>query len=630
LLSNTPRAAVFSKAGFGAYNITAMQYTGALDLLFACLHTTDDYCRLTTIETLQEIKQQKKIDIMDPPHNIESSRLAQYPPFYRSAGAGLKLASLSIKRNPNMPLHEVMIHNSLYKVRTPDHIIRSLHEHCIWTLRDLLPSLTEGSETKACLLEEILIDITPTDYPELKRLLTHDIDTTTQHILTPPQQHSLVLVCASAIRNTTAGRTTLPYTPASRRDPIILDEPHISSSHELASDGSYDEVSNTAGIGVGTLTHEISGQIPGKQSINRAEAFALAIKIAPHDRSSTIYCDSQSTVTAVKSMLLDNTFKQRTKATNDSIIKHITTSLTSKPNVQIEWIRAHTGQEETPHILNDKADRAAKLGRTGTSTGVRITVTECYAQLPEFYPQVIYSPEIIEGNYHAVFYNRIDNTIFHNSIRRSNLLELHNKPYCKHVRNFAHPMRWAEACEANFKGKCDDADFLTLFKHKLCSASLPTPYIKGILNSRTFPGLYDTTSCEICHTHGKPDEYHYLCKCTDVGVELARLKVCTDVIGRLQEFTKDTMNVQRMYELMFPANRDIFTHGLVHTQLKAYLSSLDMTTQAYKSVQSHIQVWWTAAMHEVWVGACASLTEMGLDYHTRMAHYTETPNEAEV
>jgi hypothetical protein len=327
---------------------------------------------------------------------------------------------------------------------------------------------------------------------------------------------------------------------------------------------------------------------------------------------------------------MDPNHTQRKKATNGSIIKHIVNLLTSKQNVKIEWIRAHTGQEDAPHALNDKADKAAKAGRTGTSTGAR--VTECYAELPDFYPQVLHSDsaEIIEGNYHAIFYNRIDNTIFQNSIRRSNIMELHNKPYSKHVRHFVHPLRWAEASEVKFKGKCEDPDFLTLFKHKLCSASLPTPYTKGILNARNFPGLYDTTSCEICHAYGKPDEYHYLCKCTDVGTELTRLKVCTEVIEHLQEFTKATVPVHRLYDIMFPSDRNLFTHGLVPTQFKDYLTSFNMTTHAFKSVQSNIQMWWTSAMHETWVGACASLTEMGLDYNTRIAQYTAEPNEAQV
>jgi hypothetical protein len=129
------------------------------------------------------------------------------------------------------------------------------------------------------------------------------------------------------------------------------------------------------------------------------------------------------------------------------------------------------------------------------------------------------SEEIIEGDYHAIYYSRIDKAVITKAINRETSRRSAGLKYKSSLCNLHHPKIWSEAANVSFHNKDDNFEHLFLFKNKLSTSSLPTPYIKG----KWTPGLYDTTSCELCQYASKPDEYHYLCECSDPTIQQSRL-----------------------------------------------------------------------------------------------------------
>ncbi len=89
--------------------------------------------------------------------------------------------------------------------------------------------------------------------------------------------------------------------PVSRYTPQLLPlEGNLATFIDIASDGSYDPVTNTAGVGMSTGYVDFVGTIPGKQGIDRAEAFGVLACCRMARSSCTVFSDSKSTLDLVK------------------------------------------------------------------------------------------------------------------------------------------------------------------------------------------------------------------------------------------------------------------------------------------------------------------------------------------
>ena len=427
---------------------------------------------------------------------------------------------------------------------------------------------------------------------------------------------SLVTACLQFIKDIISEVTPLPFIPASQREPIQLQHPNLGNT-EIACDGSHDPSSSTSGVGTATLYQTWHSNIPGKQCIDRAEAFALAlaIKLAHKDQPCTIFCDSQATLKAVESIVAhDHVYTHRKPPVpNLSIMLYIKYLLQQRPNVKLEWIKAHTNNTNLASNLNEKADQAAKQGRMSSTHGLKIT--ESYMFLPDYYP-ITTNKEIVEGKYYNTYYNKIDynrlTLSIQKEITRRNAGLQHKSSIC----NLMHPGIWLQAAHIPFKNNDPDHDLLMLFKNKLSTSSLPTPFIKG----KWTPGLYDTSACEICNVHSKPDEFHYICTCDDYVIQQARMDAISWLHQTVQEQTHNLhLDKLRLYNVVFPTDKATFTHGLVPTTLLDLLMESHPSQDALKILSSHAQLWWTKTMHMVWTVACKVLKDMGLDYATRSA-----------
>lgn len=634
LYSHTPIDVVFSKHGYGACDIHNLHLAGALDLLTTCLQSSDDYCRLSTTDTVQELLARYNVDIYNPDEHVHLRRLPAFPPFYKSAAVGLRLAGLKLRPNPNSPLHECSLHNTVLSTlqgsrHITSHINNTLRTQGIWYLRDLLPSLTATGEFKACPLERLLLREFNSNDAELRHFIAKDIDKSVGSGASPILPHSrrflLVEACLKYFKNILSGDTPLPFTPASSREPIHLTTSN-GSHHTLASDGSHDPILNKSGIGVASPTGEWSAPIPGKQGIDRAEAFALAlaVKLADSSQPCQVYSDSKSTLDAVRAIAdvpPSQLSHRKPRVANLSIILYIQSILSQKPRLRLSWVKAHTGLSDPASVLNDKADKAANAGRTTNSPG--LTITESYGFLPGIFPETTQG-EVIEGHYYSIFHENIDRNTLNNVISKELRKKSNGLPHRPSICNLQHPGIWRQAADASCRKKDGDHERLTLFKHKLSTSSLPTPYIKG----RWHPGLYSVTTCELCGLNDKPDEYHYLCACTCPTIRQARIEAVNTMFNQINGVLHSpALRKHRLQQCIFPLHRTEFTHGFVPTTFLTLLDELRPSTETLSKVILQSQIWWSKAMHVVWIQSCLALQENGLDYATRISRRVNTPTQ---
>lgn len=633
LWSCTPRAMVFSKKGFGVHNINAIYTTGALHLMLACLQTTDDYCRTTTLETIKEIQSHRGINTLDPPANIQKMRLPSYPPFYKTTSEALHMADMRIVRNPSVPIHKVFLHDTFFTnvtgLRDTEAALQKLRESGYWTLRDLLPNLTRDAETGECTIERWITREPSLSDVDMENAIQRDIEVSTRGLgFSPRQLRMCAFICGQGVRKLRnefiTNPASIPFLPCHRRDPIIA--PPMSSSSQqsldqIASDGSYSQ--GQAGLGVASGNRTWYCPIPGLQSNDRAEAFALALAVklavsqhTPEETVPIIFSDSKSTIDSVNACMQE--FRPNKKrVANNSIIQYICSMLNNAGVAApvIRWVKAHTGLQDPASVLNDKADTAANLGRSQSTPG--LTVGECYDFLPEFYPMTKSCGEIIENNYYSRIYHAVDARLLQNNTDKAVQRRDSGKKHSKHLLNLTREDVWQDAAFSSFSGKCEDPEFYMHWKNKLLSNSLPSPYIKGIMNARTHPALYRTDQCELCHMHDQPDVFHYMCACGNVPITIARHKMCNDLANRIQgDSNIHTVTRDSLLEDLFPLDRNRFTFGLVPVSVEHRIDTNG--TGAKRHLQTRIQPWITEGMHQLWIDICNELRAQRMDFHTRM------------
>jgi ribonuclease HI len=434
----------------------------------------------------------------------------------------------------------------------------------------------------------------------------------------------------------------LPFMLAKRRHhgPIILIDPvppNLTVVHghlNIATDGSFDITTNTAGIGVTDGVNTMFGPVPGKQSIDRAEAFGILTALQYVSRSAPssplkMWTDSRSTIDAINRAQDTGRYQPKLQKmiSNHSIISSIVHELTKRSlrgiETQIEWVKSHTdacSHTEIQYVLNRMADHAANLGRLAATTQAspppNICIDECYEHLPSFYLTV--GRHILEHGAHSSIMQCLMHVSMQNTYENARLTGR------KNIFNLSSPAQWKEAAVSPKLTKTRTYAALNAFKIKLACNSLRTPYMIFKSNDKKYPDLGSTAMCELCGQHDKPDEYHYLCKCPGQQNTLikARYTSILRLVGHIRDHNTSVVQppFNFIYSVMFPESKEDYTFGLVPRRVQAWLTMRDsnVTTADLKVIEANIQIWASTMYKDIWNECTNQLHKHGITLAARL------------
>ena len=179
------------------------------------------------------------------------------------------------------------------------------------------------------------------------------------------------------------------FTPL--RDPTTRHTYNIRdhASTKSATDGSFKDGQAGYGIFSATQNKNLASTLPGKQSIDRAEAFAVLADLLTTPAQTTqheIVIDSQSTIDAIYAFMQDGERDQRMYRTlaNYSVVKAIGIEIQNiharGGSVTLTKVKSHTGAQDTNSIMNEHADHLAEQGRIRGANSTEI-LGECFHSL---------------------------------------------------------------------------------------------------------------------------------------------------------------------------------------------------------------------------------------------------------
>ena len=326
---NLPRGALFIPAtenGLGIHDIKAVWHTAAIDLLCLCMQTPDAICRVTTVDTMQEAAYEHNFDVFKPARLL-SAKSNRFPTYIKTACNAMSVSGITVEVNKfNITPENVPILSALLPHLTEPYrcarITRLLLSNKIWSLGDLLPSLTSVPETSATtqsnftcsLFEHIITRTINMSWVDLLPVLSREVTASVKFHGSKNKSIERGCIIDALANMIDSWRTMpehqLPFMLARRRydGPVTfmnLFTPTPAGPHDhlnIATDGSYNITSNTAGTGVTDGVNTFFGPIPGKQSIDRAEAFGMltALKsLCSISAPAKIWTDSRSTIDAI-------------------------------------------------------------------------------------------------------------------------------------------------------------------------------------------------------------------------------------------------------------------------------------------------------------------------------------------
>jgi ribonuclease HI len=159
----------------------------------------------------------------------------------------------------------------------------------------------------------------------------------------------------------------------------------------IATDGSFSKQTEQAEIGVSSEEGiSIAGRIPGKQTVPRAEAFALliALQYASATEPVMIHTDSKINIDALKKLSTSNI----TEATWESI-KNMSIWMAFWTKIQnrsapitYRKVRAHTQGRSKAELLNKEADRLTKRAAEGGAASCTSSFQRCTPWMRETRP----------------------------------------------------------------------------------------------------------------------------------------------------------------------------------------------------------------------------------------------------
>jgi len=173
----------------------------------------------------------------------------------------------------------------------------------------------------------------------------------------------------------------------------------------------------------------------GNNYLAELAALTLAVKAIPNDRKVTIFSDSLSSIASVKKGPLSE--RELTRIPCRGWLKTLRADLASKPEISIEYVRAHTGGVDNISKGNERADYLAKRARHLPLDSTEPSTFEPYGVY------ITYKGRLLLGGVKSDIKFVLNESRFHTwkSLRRQGVtLKKYRTSICKFqktVRNFA-------------------------------------------------------------------------------------------------------------------------------------------------------------------------------------------------
>ena len=307
----------------------------------------------------------------------------------------------------------------------------------------------------------------------------------------------------------------------------IPDNMYVSDSTprvHIGTDGSYDPNTNIAGAGFTTREtgpsykgpelnngrNDLSTSIPGKQTINRAEALAvIGVLRSAHNENIHLHLHVDSQVTIDGTMTLLSTPNTNRYIENYSLLKTISEFVHRRHMNNLDTlfskVASHTNNDDKGSNLNRTADFLAKEGLKMTSSVFREPLFNLRTAT------LIIEGDVEEGKHYSTLMKFIDADIFSKYLASvSENPEDHT--YTKYVHNYKLKGTWEKATAR----KRSIMDKVEVYGEILLAHACATPY--NIQNTNNHKPKYrnvifHNNQCLNCNKKEPGDEHHCLCRC---------------------------------------------------------------------------------------------------------------------
>ena len=632
LMPNTPRALVFTSehCGFGLYDPESIYLAGAVDTMLASLQTPDMLAHITTVETLAEIERDVKMSVISPANTARTkdprAAMGRFPPWYYNTWCALRKMKGSIVQNPffrepqNMDtLAFVGTHLHKDKKRRAE-IVSQLRKPGNSVLGDLLPGLCSRGEDGMCTLERWIQEpvTAGADRTRTRARRRRHIQTAMRERLGAEGEEdtdskAIRKVLLDALETYQADHSLIPF--RSRLSEQHQETEKMNNAGTVGTDGSYKD--GKAGFAVTNGKDIWRMHIPGRQTINRAEAFAVlkALRDANPKKALTIYTDSLSTVKAVQRVRRGGHDPRAYRTiSNFSIISAIAAEMDRRdaeapPGREQEWtelthVCAHGDGEDLPSVLNRIADAEANEAREGSGLAC---VRECYEYLPRFFLQSHAGEreEVVETKTHKCILQELDKAKLTAAV---NTGRQRHRWQQRMARLQDNGQVWQDALSRK-------ALESGVFGPRLASGSLPT--VRNIqVTNKKFPGLYPGSRCRLCPSGEIANEHHILCRCAHREIRMARERTTDSVRCTVREVIGDAADRFDIPGTLFPHTEESFTYGLPQAAWRTALGT-EATEEARTKLQGGIHKVVLNAYQAVWGAYTATMVRKKQDLSNR-------------
>ena len=642
-LPNTPRATIFNTTrglGYGITNPEALYGTAKVDNLVCSLNSPVSTCSFTTRDTVAEIRAKYGWDPLNPSDKLPASVgfNEKFPGYILEAGKALRHTGAKIRLNfLSQRLGDMHPMNFLSVPKTyRKKWYNELKMRGVASMKDLFPGwfVTEDGQERDrgnSALSRLFVenDTASTNRNTLQELMAC---AECQIEWEWAGKRDLSRYCAVSIRRDAT-------TALQERQFSIMDKDDYSPLHPFwrimygnatgltgksATDGSFKD--GTAGLGVFAINKRISSGIPGKQSIDRAEAFGVLADVLTSGGwgHKEILIDSQSTIQSIDALVggwgLSDP-RVRKKMANYSIIKSISDWITENavhgfPTI-LTKVKSHTGCTDENSLMNEGADTEAEVGRMNAGDlNYMLVLNECYHNLPEAW--LVIGTEVVERKVHSVMLKALDE--FHIS---KAIMEAGPR---QHLKFWEMNMCWRETAPTPKEAKASPH---RLFRARTFSQSLPSPRNIQVSNMKRFPKLYPGSECPLCRS-GVANDHHIFCKCG--AVAQIRNNTIIQVKASMDSVLHDaklgaSIPFGLLKRCFTPSDSEEFLHGHVSDRMQVWAESFFSRDEREKWVRKVLPIF-TKGYRDIWNKYTDVMADKKVNFAQRLKQeYRLTPGK---
>ena len=363
-------------------------------------------------------------------------------------------------------------------------------------------------------------------------------------------------------------------------------------STKVATDGGH--AAGKAGLGVyfcnrpGDLHRPvaIASACPGKQTNNRAEAFAilLAMLMARPDQDIEIVTDSQCSIDSLRRVCaVTRSPKLETDVANYCVFETVRQVRSERTGeVSLTKVKSHTEKRGHNYVINGFADCLATLGVRDAGPPV---MREPVHNLRPC--TLILGGEIVENRTHSQVFMAVDRELLSRALNHPDKADAHIQ------RMRIKDDEWEEA--TCVPGKRNSR--LALFEPRLLAGKLCTTHnINTFL--KDFPRVYPEGRCFFCDEPGT--EYHILCGCPRLQEGRGRA---------LNEFRKGLRDLSGgkvwpakslAKKWVFPSDEVDFRHGKVPASIREWMALMSAKGLREEHYVRKVRGLLTVAYHALW------------------------------